>query len=140
MITPESRKAIAEELPELRKRFPKLLMTEGFANAYLEPPKNPDDCTFSKMSVNYSADLRTRVEPCIFGGNPDCTQCGCAVSAGFHWAGNHHIAGPLSVRHLVNSSVVIGTAVNNLRNGTAGENRWSPRADRPDPKLTQIRL
>jgi hypothetical protein len=140
MITPESRTALAKELPELRKRFPKLLMTEGFANAYVESPANPAECTFSKMSVNYSADLRTRVEPCIFGGNPDCTQCGCAVSAGFHWAGNHHIAGPLSVRHLVNGSVVVGSAMNRLRNGSKADNRWSVGPDRPDPKLTQIRL
>jgi MoaA/NifB/PqqE/SkfB family radical SAM enzyme len=140
MITPESRRALAEELPRLQKRFPKLLMTEGFAKAFVESPANPSECTFAKMSVNYSADLRTRVEPCIFGGNPDCTQCGCAVSAGLHWAGNHRISGPLSVRHLVNGSVIVGSTMNTLRNGSKGDNRWSVGPSRPDPKLTQIRL
>ncbi len=139
-ITPESRAALAKELPELRKRFPKMLMTEGFAKAYVEPPRNPSECTFAKMSVNYSADLRTRVEPCIFGGDPDCTNCGCAVSAGFHWAGNHHITGPLSVRHLVNASVAIGSAMNRVRKRSESETRWLPPEDRPDPKLTQIRF
>ena len=139
-ITPESRLSLARILPELKKKFPKLLMTAGFAQAFLEPPENPSKCTFSKMSVNYSADLRTRVEPCIFGGEPDCSTCGCAVSAGFHWAGNHKIAGPLSVRHLVNASIAIGTTVNRIRTKSGGDTRWHGTTVRPNPKLTQIQL
>jgi MoaA/NifB/PqqE/SkfB family radical SAM enzyme len=139
-ITPESRQSLAQLLPDLRQKFPKLLMTEGFAQAFIEPPESPSDCTFSKMSVNYSADLRTRVEPCIFGGEPDCSSCGCAVSAGFHWAGNYKIAGPLNVRHLVNASVAIGTTVNRVRTKSNGDNRWTGTPTRPNPKLTQIQL
>ncbi len=139
-ITPESRVALAHLLPELRKKFPRLLMTEGFAQAFIEPPKSPSDCTFSKMSVNYSADLTTRVEPCIFGGEPDCSTCGCAVSAGFHWAGNYQIAGPFSVRHLVNASVSIGTTVNRLRAKKGVDTRWTGTPQTRSPKLTQIQL
>jgi len=139
-ITPESRLKLRHLLPELRKKYPKLLMTDGFAQAFLDPPKNPADCTFSKMSVNYSADLRTRVEPCIFGGEPDCSTCGCAVSAGLHWAGNYQIAGPLSVRHLVNASVAIGTTVSKMRTRNSPDTRWHGSPTRPSPKLTQIQL
>ena len=42
----------------------------ALAGAFVRPPKNPDDCLFSKMSANYSADLESRVEPCVFGGTP----------------------------------------------------------------------
>jgi hypothetical protein len=139
-ITPEGRLSLARLLAELKTKFPKLLMTDGFAQAFLEPPQNPSECTFSKMSVNYSADLRTRVEPCIFGGDPDCSTCGCAVSAGLHWAGNLQIAGPLSVRHIVNSSVVIGTTVNRIRTKSGGDTRWTGSPTRPNSKLTQIQL
>ena len=78
----------------LAKRYPKLLFNEGLAKGFLHPPKNPEDCVFAKMSANYSADLRSRVEPCVFGGSPDCSQCGCAVSSGLHWVRTVKVAGP----------------------------------------------
>src|SRR5258706_12806555 len=98
MLAPDDREQVAAELPFLAKQFPKLLMNEGVAQAFLYPPKNPDDCLFSKMSANYSADLETRVEPCVFGGTPDCSQCGCAVSSGLHLMRTVKVAGPLRVR------------------------------------------
>ena len=67
-LTPADRETLARELPSLAKRYPKLLFNDGLANAFLHPPKNPDDCLFAKMSANYSADFETRVEPCVFGG------------------------------------------------------------------------
>ncbi len=71
-LTVADRERIARELPELRKTYRKLLLPEGMARAFVKPPKNPEDCLFSKMSLNFSADLRTQVEPCVFGGTPDC--------------------------------------------------------------------
>jgi hypothetical protein len=58
--------------------------------------------------VNYSADLETRVQPCFFGGDPDCSQCGCAVSAGLHWLRDQPIALGLRTRHLIDASLAIG--------------------------------
>src|SRR6202051_3300222 len=52
MLAPNHREQVAAELPFLAKQFPKLLMTEGVAEAFLHPPKDPDDCLFSKMSAN----------------------------------------------------------------------------------------
>ena len=57
MLTMEERQRVARELPGLRDAYPKLLMNPGIGQALLEPPKNPQECLFSKMSTNFSADL-----------------------------------------------------------------------------------
>jgi MoaA/NifB/PqqE/SkfB family radical SAM enzyme len=124
MLAPDDREKVAGELPRLAKRFPKLLMNEGVAEAFLHPPTNPDDCLFSKMSANYSADLQTRVEPCVFGGTPDCSQCGCAASSGLHWIRSVKVAGPLSVGHFVGASVGVGTLLNRVRGRGSQLARW----------------
>ncbi|MGH9600373.1 MAG: radical SAM protein, partial [Terracidiphilus sp.] len=77
ILSRAQREYVARELPRLRKLYPKLLTPDGYAHALLHPPASPKDCTFSRLSKNYSADLKTRVEPCVFGGDPDCAQCGC---------------------------------------------------------------
>jgi hypothetical protein len=81
--------------------------------------------------VNYSADLRSRVEPCVFGGTPDCSQCGCAISSGLHWVRNVKLAGPLKVGHLVQGSVQIGRIMNRFRKRSETPPRWHAE---PDPK------
>jgi len=139
-LTAEDRRTVARELPLLAKKYPKLLMNEGIGQAFLHPPKNPADCLFSKMSANYSADLRTRVEPCVFGGSPNCLECGCAASSGLHWIRDAKVAGPLKVRHFVNSSISVGSLVNSLRRKTQKPARWNsggPPAGKP-PELLQI--
>lgn len=123
-LTSADRQFIAGELPKLARRYPKLLMNEGIANAILHPPSNPSDCVFSKMSVNLSADLRSRVEPCVFGGSPDCSQCGCAISSALHWVRNVKVAGPLKAGHLVQGSIRIGQLMNRFRKRPANPSRW----------------
>src|SRR5579864_1418862 len=54
-LTLDDRERVAKELPPLRQAYPMLLLPEGMARAYVNPPKHPGDCLFSKMSVNYSA-------------------------------------------------------------------------------------
>ena len=108
MITAHQRRTLISELPRLSERYPALLMTPGIAEAFATPPANPDQCVFSRMSVNYSADLKTRVQPCFFGGEPDCRQCGCAVTAGLHWIGRKRVLGPVRLKHLMESSIAIG--------------------------------
>jgi MoaA/NifB/PqqE/SkfB family radical SAM enzyme len=124
MLTPENRRQVAEQLPLLAKKYPKLLFNDGLAKAFLYPPKNPDDCLFSKMSANYSADFQTRVEPCVFGGTPDCSQCGCAASSGLHWVREIKAAGPLKLNHFIGGSVKIGLLVNRLRSRATRPSRW----------------
>lgn len=139
MLTPEERVTLARDLPALMARYPKLLTSQGIARAIVAPPRNPDDCLFAKMSANYSADLKSRVEPCVFGGTPDCTQCGCAISSGLHWIRSVQLAGPLKIGHLVSSSIRLGQFANRLRSRPGSNSRWDGRAPTPgDAGLVQI--
>jgi MoaA/NifB/PqqE/SkfB family radical SAM enzyme len=140
MLSPEDRASLARMLPPLRERYPKFLMSSGIARALLKPPHIPGECLFAKMSTNYSADLTTRVEPCIFGGAPDCTQCGCAISVGLHYAQSIRIAGPLTVGHLVRGSVLVGSFLNRFRNAVEQPTRWISQVERGTRnELVQIR-
>lgn len=140
MLLPDDRKFLARELIILQKKYPKFLMNEGIARAIVEPPANPDDCLFSKMSANYSADLVSRVEPCVFGGTPDCSQCGCAISSGLHWIKQVSIAGPLKISHVANASVQVGLLANRLRKRADRPSRWTPgpRVSAEKTKFVQI--
>jgi MoaA/NifB/PqqE/SkfB family radical SAM enzyme len=138
-LTPDDRKVLAEKLPQLARRFPKFLINKGIADAIVSPPTSPEDCVFSKMSMNFSADLRSRVEPCVFGGSPDCSQCGCAISSALHWVRGVKVAGPLKVGHLVQGSVKVGKMVNRLRKRSETPSRWSPTPEeKAEPALVQI--
>jgi organic radical activating enzyme len=140
MLTASDREMVARELIPLRKNYTKLLMSEGLANAIRKPPEKPDDCIFSKMSVNYSADLRSRVEPCIFGGTPDCSQCGCIASIGIHWLSQISLAGPLKIGHMVNGSISIGLLMNRIRGDGGDPNRWGPTNLQSGSKSALVRI
>jgi MoaA/NifB/PqqE/SkfB family radical SAM enzyme len=137
-LTPEDRERVARELPPLGNKYSKLLIPEGMARAFVNPPSNPQSCVFSKMSINYSADLKSRVEPCVFGGTPDCSQCGCSISSALHWIQQEKIAGPLRVGHLVTASLAVGSAVNRLRGHRRPPSRWQPGAPSGPTNLVQI--
>jgi MoaA/NifB/PqqE/SkfB family radical SAM enzyme len=140
MLTREDRENLAVQLPKLRRRYPKFLINDGIAKAFLQPPQTPAQCMFSRMSLNYTADLATRVEPCVLGGIPDCSQCGCAASVGLHWVKSVKLAGPLRVDHLLQASIRIGRAVRRVH-GTVAPIRWqaSPDQKRNHSALVQIR-
>jgi MoaA/NifB/PqqE/SkfB family radical SAM enzyme len=124
MLSDRDREVVAEELLKARARHPKLLMNPGIAEAIRRPPRDPGDCMFARMSTNFSADLKTRVEPCIFGGNPDCSHCGCAVSSGLHWVKTMQL-GFVKIEHLARGSVAIGSVVGKLRRGYREHPRWT---------------
>jgi MoaA/NifB/PqqE/SkfB family radical SAM enzyme len=138
ILTSPERYRVAEQLRMLQPRYPKLLMNSGIARAIQEPPKKPAECMFSRMSTNYSADLRTRVEPCIFGGVPDCSQCGCAISSGLHWLKTVRVARFLKIGTLVNSSVAVGSHLGKLRNEYRVHPRWISKPPVPKRGLVQI--
>lgn len=141
ILSPADRTLVAQQLPALAKRYAKLLFKPGIAEAFLRPPANPGDCVFAKMSVNYSADLRSRVEPCVFGGSPDCSQCGCAISTGLHWIRDIRMAGPVKVDHFIAGSLNVGRFANRFRTGKPEPSRWSSgHTASQDRDLVQIRL
>src|SRR4030095_14885419 len=107
MLTPDERAQLVGQLTMLKERYPSLLMTPGIAAAFANPPADPSHCVFSRVSVNYSADLTTQVQRCFFGGHPDCSQCGCAVTAGLHWIGSQRLLGPLRAAHLMEASIAV---------------------------------
>lgn len=138
-LTQAHREMIARELPRLRKLYPKLLTPEGYAKALLNPPKSPKECVFSQLSTNYSADLRTHVEPCVFGGDPDCSQCGCSASAAAHWISGIRLAGPLKARHMMRGSMKIGNVMARMKH--VARPSWNEREQGParvEEKLVQI--
>jgi hypothetical protein len=112
-------------------------MHKGLMDAFIAPPVSPSTCLFSKLSVNYTADLRSRVEPCVFGGSPNCAECGCSMSMGMHWLGEFKLAGPLRARHLIEGSLAIGRTVNRVRGTDAGL-RWDAPSETAPEDLVQI--
>src|SRR5581483_3427151 len=138
MLTSEDRQQAAAELSRMRERYPKFLMNEGMGAAFLSPPRSPDECLFSRLSANYSADLRTVVKPCVLGGKPDCANCGCAPSIGLHWAKSTTIVGPLKTGHLVRASMAIGGWVDRIRQRSRLSQRWYAKATSGPKERTDI--
>jgi len=140
MLTEDDRQRLVAELAPLRKRYKKFLINDGIARALLSPPASPNECLFSKMSVNYSADLTSRVEPCVFGGTPDCSQCGCAISSGLHWLKSVPVAGPLKIDHVVRGSIGVGSLMNRLHPQAPEPARWKlrPPTKTSTPELVEI--
>ena len=131
ILSSEDRRSAERQLLALRRWYPKFLFNAGIANAFVEPPPSPEHCLFSKMSINYTADLKTSIEPCVLGGTPDCSQCGCAASVGLHWIRSVRLAGPLQVGHVVAASMGIGESLNRLRNRSEVPSRSKPQ---PQPR------
>ena len=126
-LTAENRQQLAEYFVTSGHRYEKLTMHKGLMDAFTAPPAGPSGCLFAKLSVNYTADLRSRVEPCVFGGNPNCAECGCSMTMGMHWLGDIKVAGPLRARHLIEGSVAVGRIVNRTFRQREGL-RWEPSA------------
>ncbi|HSK11529.1 MAG TPA: radical SAM protein [Vicinamibacterales bacterium] len=129
ILTAEDRHALARRLPSLRRRYPKLLMSDEIAAAFLDPPPAPDRCLFARMSRAYASDLVTEVSPCVIGGDPDCLQCGCAIAIALHGIAATRLRGPLRVGHLIAVTTSIAQAVNRgRRNGAMGSHpsRYDP--------------
>ncbi|MBV8810162.1 MAG: radical SAM protein [Acidobacteriaceae bacterium] len=135
-LTSENRAQLASYFASVGKKYPKLTMHPGIMAAFVKPPAGPSDCVFSRISLNYTADLRTRVEPCVFGGSPNCSECGCSISMGMHWLGNLTVAGPLRAKHLINGSLSVGRAFNRLRGRNENIRSAESRSDYDD--LIQI--
>jgi len=104
ILTPSQRAATIADLGQLRLKYPKLDMPEAVIQELKSPPRNPEDCIFARTTETISADLHTPITPCQFGGNPDCTQCGCIASMGLAAVGHHRVAGPLTAGQIFMSS------------------------------------
>jgi hypothetical protein len=101
------------ELLELRKQFPLLDMASSVIENFLTPPPSPEKCIFAQTTSTISADLKTQVGPCQFGGEPDCSQCGCIASVGLAAVGDLRF-GPVSAGKLFDISNRIGKSVSRV--------------------------
>jgi sulfatase maturation enzyme AslB (radical SAM superfamily) len=114
-LTPADRTRVIGELRELRKRFSKVQMVDGMLSVYATPPSSPDDCIFAQTTECYSSDFERRILPCQFGGNPDCSNCGCIASAGLEAIGRHRLPGNIRVGKIFYASLKVGETVRRLR-------------------------
>ena len=110
ILTPGERAHVIRDLMELRRVFPKLDMPEGMIRQFSKPPHSPADCVFSLTTQTLSADLRTKVTPCQYGGQPDCGQCGCIASMALAAVAAHKLGGIIPVGAIFKASIKIGQA------------------------------
>ena len=127
MLTEAQRVLVISELQDLRIKYPKLDMPRSLIAELVSPPSSPEECIFARTTVTISADLKTQITPCQFGGEPDCEQCGCIASMALAAVGHYRVAGPLTAGHLFRASERIGKSWRGLREGPT---RNAPRAAR----------
>ena len=110
MTSSERERAISDMIA-LRRCYSKIDMLEGLIREFASPPSSPAECTFAQTTHTISADLKTQIVPCQFGGDPDCSQCGCVASMGLAAIGNYRLAGVLPVRRIFWTSIRVGQVV-----------------------------
>lgn len=125
ILTAGERQTAVDEMLKLRREFPKLEMPEEMIVQFRKPPSKPADCTFALTTETISADLKTRITPCQFGGNPDCGACGCAASMGLAAIADHRLAGVIPVGAIFRASIKLGQ----WRSGNTGPKPSPPVAE-----------
>jgi MoaA/NifB/PqqE/SkfB family radical SAM enzyme len=116
ILTAEERVRAIEQLSSLRLRYPILDMNENVLREFLNPPQSPEACIFARSTQTVSADLKTRITPCQFGGEPDCSQCGCLASMGLAAVGHHELGAGVTLGKLFDASERLGRRIGRLRN------------------------
>jgi sulfatase maturation enzyme AslB (radical SAM superfamily) len=110
MLEPREREQAIADMLALRRAFPKLDMPEGMIRQFATPPASPRDCVFALTTQTLSADLKTKIVPCQFGGDPDCSSCGCVASMGLAAVAAHRLGGIIPVGAIFKASIKIGQA------------------------------
>ncbi|MDZ4801987.1 MAG: radical SAM protein [Bryobacteraceae bacterium] len=108
ILTPEERADAIRQMMQLRRQFRKLAMPEGMLKQFAAPPHNPSECVFALTTETLSADLKTKVTPCQYGGTPDCSQCGCVASMALAAVAAHKLGGVIPVAPIFKASLAIG--------------------------------
>lgn len=114
---PAERERAIEEMLRLRDIYPRLDMSRDAIAAFRRPPASPRECVFARVTHCVSADLRTRITPCQFGGDPDCSRCGCLASMGMAALADYRL--PLGIRAggVLEAFTAIGARVTALGGG-----------------------
>jgi len=117
ILTPSQRADFVHDLLALRRKYPILDMPEAVIREFQSPPRNPEECIFARTTRMISADLRTHITPCQFGGDPDCARCGCVASMGLAAVGHHRLVGRLTAGQVFMRSDQLGKAWTRVRRG-----------------------
>jgi MoaA/NifB/PqqE/SkfB family radical SAM enzyme len=120
MLTPDDRRRVVREISELYAKEPKLHdMQPAIVASFLNPPRNPDECIFAKTTKCVSSDLEKAISPCQFGGDPDCTQCGCLASMGLDALGRYKLGKVVPLKAIFEGSIRVGDGMRAMRRTTA---------------------
>ena len=114
ILTREVRSTVISELLRLRPLYPILDMHESCLKEFRNPPKSPRECIFARTTHTVSADLKTKITPCQFGGKPDCSRCGCIASMGLAAVGHHKVVGNITAGQLFMISDRVGRGIQKL--------------------------
>jgi MoaA/NifB/PqqE/SkfB family radical SAM enzyme len=106
-LRPEDRALLFEELSAAAE-IPKVHLPRIVIEGYRNPPRSPAECTFARLTTCLSADLKTIVTPCQFGGSPVCAECGCIASAGMHAVAGIKLGGLIPLSAILNASIHLG--------------------------------
>ena len=121
ILTSVQRAGVIDDLHRLRQKYPKLDMPEAVIREIESPPSNPDECIFARTTTMISADLRTKITPCQFGGDPDCGSCGCIASMGLASVGHHRVVGRLTAGQIFMASDRFGKRLKSFRRSFLGK-------------------
>jgi MoaA/NifB/PqqE/SkfB family radical SAM enzyme len=110
MLLQQERTQAIADMMELREKYRKLDMPESLIREFASPPASPSECVFALTTNTISADLKTVISPCQFGGNPDCSSCGCIASMGLAAVAKHKLAGLIPVGVILKASIKAGRA------------------------------
>ncbi|HWG59581.1 MAG TPA: radical SAM protein [Candidatus Acidoferrales bacterium] len=123
ILSREQVEFVARELARLRPLYSKLDMRLETIEQFLDPPQSPEECIFARSTRVVSADLKTTVHPCQFGGDPDCSRCGCIASMGLADLGSRKLFDFVELGSLFKASEKIGKLVAGVRATTSPEAR-----------------
>jgi len=123
-LSPADRERAIREIALLRETFPKIYAPDHTLNGFRRPPASPDQCIFAMATTCISADLKTRVEPCQFGGNPVCEECGCIASSGLAAVGSYRLGGLVPLATIFAGSRAVGNTFARWR----GDGEWKGHA------------
>jgi len=106
-LLPRDRETLFDELGAAAQ-FPKVHLPRLVIDGLRRQPDSPEACTFARLTTCLSADLKTRISPCQFGGKPVCSECGCIASAAMHGLSSLKLGGFIPVSSILNASMRVG--------------------------------
>ncbi len=126
ILTASQRAGVIATLRQLRLKYSMLDMPEALIREVASPPGNPEECIFARTTETISADLKTQITPCQFGGDPDCEQCGCIASMALAAVGHHRVVGGLTAGNLFMASDRLGKRWRRLRQNFSPKSTVDP--------------